>query len=214
MRILLATSNPHKLEEILAIVPPPEDAPVTWVTLADLDELPEELPGEPVEDCDTFEGNALLKARHYMEATGLPTLADDSGLEVDALGGEPGVRSARYAGLTGPRSVVDPANNALLLERLGDTPSEQRAARFVCAMAFVFPGALGGEHVVRGTFEGRIIGPGESPRGDHGFGYDPLFFVPGEGVTSAELSPQRKNELSHRGDATRLIWPVIAKRLK
>ncbi len=174
------------------------------VDIVTLDALDVEI-DEPVEDQPTFEGNAVLKARHYAQASGMTCLADDSGLEVDALGGEPGVRSARYAGVAGGRDVADPANNALLLERLGEMPTEQRTARFVCVMALAEPS---GEVLAteRGTIEGRIIGPNEASRGKNGFGYDPLFVVPELGKTSAELSAEHKNRISHRGAASRLMY--------
>ncbi len=218
MQILLATSNPYKLEEIVAI----------WATLGrgggsprvELVGLDTVDPGrgipEPVEDQPTFEGNATLKARYYATATGVLTIADDSGLEVDALGGAPGVRSARYSGVTGPRGVVDGANNDRLLHELADVPTQQRTARFVCAMALVAPpgggsaGALGlGEGVlavVRGVIKGRVIGPGQPPRGSNGFGYDPLFEVVELGKTTAQLSPKQKNRISHRGQAAGMMW--------
>jgi XTP/dITP diphosphohydrolase len=171
---------------------------------------------EPHEDQLTFEGNALLKARYYALATGLCCLADDSGLEVDALGGAPGVLSARFAGVHGERKVVDPANNKLLLERLRDVPPERRGARFVCAMALIDPaaGSRGGESgrvlaEVRGVVEGRILGPDgvdHRGRGTGGFGYDPLFLIPELGLTTAELSAEQKNAISHRGRAARLMW--------
>jgi XTP/dITP diphosphohydrolase len=218
MRILLASSNPHKLDEIRAVFATQGPLPVELVGLDDIDQDID----EPIEDQPTFEGNALLKARYYAEASGLPCLADDSGLEVDALDGEPGVRSARYAGVQGPRSVVDPVNNRLLLERLGDTPAERRTARFVCAMALVFPDTGNskpdkGAATVRGTIEGRIIMPAQAAdparphlgRGMNGFGYDPLFFVPPLGRTTAELSPDQKNAISHRGQASRLMWDKL-----
>ena len=212
MRNLLASSNPHKLEEIRAVVAAQRPLPVELIGLDDRNQQID----EPAEDQPTFEGNALLKARHYAEVTGLPCLADDSGLEVDALGGEPGVRSARYAGVRGPRRVVDPANNKLLLERLGDTPADRRTARFVCAMALVFNPSQcrGRSNTVRGTVEGRILLPAAAAdpaqphlgRGTNGFGYDPLFFVPELGKTTAELAPHEKNAISHRGRAARLMW--------
>jgi XTP/dITP diphosphohydrolase len=213
MRILIATSNPHKLEEIRAVFtaeqaqrggrgPTPE-----LVRLIDLG-----LTGaEPVEDQATFEGNALLKARYYAKAAGMLCLADDSGLEVDALGGAPGVLSARYAGVSGSRQVVDPANNKLLLARLSAVPPQERTARFVCSMALVAndgqPGRILAQ--VRGTVEGRILGPegiDHRGRGSNGFGYDPLFLIPELGLTTAELSAQQKNAISHRGRASRLMW--------
>ena len=210
--ILFATSNPHKVEEVLAI----------WRTLQSQADVEADLVGldtvavagdEPVEDARTFEGNASIKAAHYAHATGMLCLADDSGLEVDALGGAPGVYSARYAGVTGERAAVDRANNALLMRNLGETPTEQRTARFVCAMA-LHDGREGGDPdqplaVTRGTFEGRIIGPGESPRGKNGFGYDPLFYLPDRSKTSAELPPEQKNAISHRAEAARLMWGHI-----
>jgi len=208
MKLLIATSNPHKIDEIMAVV---REAGVAMELLS-LKDAGVEVP-EPVEDQDTFEGNALLKARYYAQAAGLPCIADDSGLEVDALGGEPGVTSARYSGAAGGRDIVDPANNQKLLKELGDTPAAKRTARFVCAMALAWPGQEHEPVVVRGTFEGRIITPDQAQdksqphkgRGANGFGYDPLFWLDGRGCTSAELSPQQKNDISHRGDATRRL---------
>ena len=182
MKILLATSNPHKLDEIIAIwrdssldSAMDENTPsIEWFDQSAVD--PNHAIAEPVEDQPPFEGNAQLKARHYAVAAGMITLADDSGLEVDALGGQPGVRSARYAGATGPRAQVDQANNEHLLKKLKelkDVPADQRTARFVCAMAICVPLPTGQPAcvvtTVRGTVEGRIIGPDESPRGEHGF---------------------------------------------
>jgi len=232
MKLLLATSNPHKLDEVRAVI---DDPRVEWVTLADVD--PDVDIPEPVEDAGTFEGNAAVKARAYAAATGLITVADDSGLAVDALGGAPGVRSARYAGHPGPRHLTDLANNAKLLAELKDVPRGQRTAHFVCAMVLVSAprpekgvGNLfqpGLEKVpdtfsVRGEVHGRIIEPHEaddpaSPehgRGDHGFGYDPLFALPDDhpahpGRTTAELTPEQKNALSHRGVAARLLWEQL-----
>lgn len=235
MRVLIASSNPHKLEEI--------DAVFTQARTAAADALDkltcltgagehESLPmlelvtlktiglsiEEPEEDQPTFEGNALLKARYYANASGLPTIADDSGLEVDALDGAPGVRSARYAGVTqGGRSVIDPANNQLLRANLKDTPADKLAARFVCAMALAMPCA-NDKHdaqeksaaiVVRGEVNGQIIDDAASPAGEHGFGYDPLFWLPQFNKTMAELAPAQKNALSHRGQAARLLWKKL-----
>ena len=135
-------------------------------------------------------------------------LADDSGLEVDALGGEPGVISARYAGVSGPRSAVDPANNAKLIQKLRGIPAEKRTARFVCAMALAEPGKV--VAATRGTVEGMMI---TEPRGTHGFGYDPLFYLPELGRTSAQLPPEKKNALSHRGNALRAMMEEL-RRLK
>ena len=195
--ILFATSNPHKLDEVAAVLGP---LGVRVEGLASIGTTIE----EPVEDGRTFIANALLKARYYAEKTGRVCLADDSGLVVDALGGEPGVHSARYAGLAGPRSVVDPANNAKLLDRLRGVPDNQRTARFVCIMAM----ADGCQTwaVTRGVVEGRI---GHVPRGANGFGYDPLFILPDRGVTTAELPPAEKNTISHRGQAARAMAQLL-----
>jgi len=150
----------------------------------------------PVEDGETFLANAEIKARYFARLSGLWTLADDSGLEVDALGGEPGVRSARYAGEPGD----DKANNALLLERLKGVPAERRTARFRCAVV------LSDGHDVlasaEGAIEGRII---EGPRGGGGFGYDPLFWVDEKGMTTAEMTAAQKHAISHRGQALRRL---------
>ena len=181
MNILFATSNPHKVEEVVAILAP-EGIKVR--SLADVSDLPP----EPVEDADTFAGNARIKARAYAKATGERCLADDSGLEVDALNGEPGVHSARYAGAQGDRAARDAANNAKLLEAIARVPDADRAARFVCAMCLADPdGTIVAE--TRGTFEGLIT---TDYRGTNGFGYDPLLFIPDQQCTSAELSPDMK----------------------
>lgn len=217
-QILLATSNPHKLQEIQAVIQQ-ADAPqlTSELEIVTLEQVGLNDLKEPVEDQDTFEGNALIKARYYADHAKLPCMADDSGLEVDALDGEPGVISARYSGTAGPREVVDPANNKLLLERLGDTPIEKRTARFVCHMVLVMPTTHDVVASVRGTIEGRILLPSECAdvsepekgRGTNGFGYDPLFEVPSLGRTTAELSPDQKNAISHRGDATRRMLPKL-----
>jgi len=212
MQLLIATSNPHKIDEIMDVVRQAR----ADLELASLKDLGLDVP-EPVEDQDTFEGNALLKARYYANASGMPCLADDSGLEVDALGGAPGVLSARYSGATGERGQVDAANNKKLLEALGDTPPDRRTARFVCAMAVSWPNDVREPIQVRGTFEGKIITPehAEDPnhpyagRGANGFGYDPLFWLEAYGATSAELAPEQKNAISHRGDATRKLLAVL-----
>lgn len=202
--LLIATSNPHKLEEISAILEPQG---VRAIGLGDVSLENGELAStltEPVEDADTFEGNAAIKARYYAAKTGRPCLADDSGLEVDALGGDPGVLSARYAGAAGDRPTRDGANNAKLLRELADVPKEKRTARFVCAMCLASPdGAI--LATSRGEFEGIIT---DTPRGDNGFGYDPLLELP-DGRTSAELPPEEKNARSHRGAATMQIAPAL-----
>ncbi len=216
MELLIATGNPHKLDEIRAIL---NDATVSLRCLADLHEPIE----EPAEDGETFEANAELKARYYAKATGMLCLADDSGLEVDALNGEPGVRSARYSNTDGPRAERDAANCALLMKNLEGVPVEQRTARFVCAMALV-DGRVDGNPLialVRGTMEGRIITPdqAEDParpergRGRNGFGYDPLVYLPDRDKTVAELSSEDKNAISHRGNALVKILPYIRQTL-
>lgn len=191
-RLVLATRNEGKVVEIRGILADVLDrAGLELVGIGDF-------PGveDVVESGVTFEENATLKARAAAEATGLPALADDSGLAVDVLGGSPGVFSARWAGTHGD----DPANNALLLAQLADVPDEHRAAAFVCAAVLAIPG---GETVCReGRFTGTLT---REPRGDNGFGYDPLLQLDGDTRTSAELPPEEKNERSHRGQAFRLI---------
>ena len=150
----------------------------------------------PPEDGLTFVENAILKARHAAERTGRPALADDSGLVVDALGGAPGVRSARYAG----PGADDAANNEKLLRALEGVPDAKRTARFECAVVWMRDPADPVPLVARGTWTGRVL---EAPRGTNGFGYDPLFLDPGAGRTAAELDPARKDALSHRGRALR-----------
>lgn len=194
MKVLLATSNPHKIREVGQVLAP---LGIEVVGLDDLDEVPP----EPVEDEDTFEGNARLKAVGYARATGLRCLAEDSGLEVDALDGEPGVLSARYAGVSGTRDERDRANNEKLLRRIAGVPEKDRAARFVCAMCLADPdGTVVAE--TRGTYEGVIT---LEPRGENGFGYDPLLYLPDVDRTSAELPPKEKNARSHRGVAARAM---------
>jgi XTP/dITP diphosphohydrolase len=194
--LVVASGNPHKLEEIRAVFE------ALHVRVLGLDELArsmgESFP-EPDETASTFAGNARLKALAYAKMTGRLCLADDSGLEVDALGGAPGVHSARFAGVDGTRAERDAANNRLLVQRLRGVPAAQRAARFVCAMCLATPdGRVIAE--TRGEFAGVIV---DEPRGTNGFGYDPHLYLPEEGCTSAELSPEAKNARSHRGHATR-----------
>jgi XTP/dITP diphosphohydrolase len=192
MRVVVATGNAHKLVEIGRIL---EGLDVQLVAMTELGVE------SPVEDGDTFEANALIKARACVDATGLPAIADDSGLEVDALGGDPGVWSARYAG----EPTDDHANNARLVAELADVPDARRTARFVCAAAVVHPD--GREEVVRGTMEGRIV---DTPRGPHGFGYDPHFVsAAGDGRTNGELTPDEKDAISHRGAAFRALRPHV-----
>ncbi|WP_218856269.1 non-canonical purine NTP pyrophosphatase [Nocardioides lianchengensis] len=159
---------------------------------------------EPVEDEPTFEGNALLKARAGFAATGLPSVADDSGLCVDALNGMPGVLSARWSGP--PKS--DERNNRLLLDQLADVPDERRTAYFTCAVAFVH---AGGELVVHGRMDGTVV---REVRGSGGFGYDVLFVADDHpGLTTAELSREDKDAISHRGKALRELAPLLARQL-
>ncbi len=191
---VFATSNPHKAREAAQILEP------LGIELLSLDRF-EQSTEEPVEDGLTFEDNARIKARSYAAQLGLRCLAEDSGLEVDALGGRPGVHSARYAGLDGSRAERDQANNDKLLADLANVPQDRRSARFVCAVCVAEPS---GEVVAeaRGTYEGQVA---FAPRGDGGFGYDPLLLLPDLGVTSAELNPDEKNRRSHRGKALRLL---------
>ncbi|GAA1711667.1 RdgB/HAM1 family non-canonical purine NTP pyrophosphatase [Isoptericola hypogeus] len=207
-RLVLATHNRKKLVELRAILRAqpgldalPDDAVVTAADLG----VP-----EPVEDGVSFVENALIKARALAAATGLPAVADDSGLSVDVLGGAPGIFSARWAGRHGD----DVANLELLLTQLGDVRDEHRGAAFVCAAALVTPD--GREEVCLGEMPGTLA---RAPRGEHGFGYDPIH-VPAEQApapdgsagtrTSAELSPDEKNAISHRGKAFRTLAPAIA----
>ncbi|GGD16152.1 RdgB/HAM1 family non-canonical purine NTP pyrophosphatase [Nocardioides daphniae] len=197
-RIFLASRNAKKIAEMERILA--EHVPdVQVLGLDDVDDY-----DEPAEDEATFEGNALLKARAGAAATGLPSIADDSGLCVDALNGMPGVLSARWAG----RMKSDTANNELLLDQLHDVPDARRGAHFRCAVAWVMPD--GTERVVEGRMPGRVI---REMRGSGGFGYDVLF-VPDEyatsGLTSAEILPQEKDRISHRGRALREIAPLVA----
>ena len=194
MRVLLATRNAGKIEELRQILA--EAAPD--IELVGLDAVPA-YPETPETEL-TFAGNALLKARDGVKHTGLATVADDSGLAVDALNGMPGVLSARWAG----SAKDDAANNALLLDQLADLDEEHRAAKFVCAAAIVHPD--GRELVVHGEMPGRV---GREPKGANGFGYDPLFTPDGFDRTSAELSAEEKNAISHRGKAFRELASKI-----
>ena len=157
-----------------------------------------------VEDGTTFEENAMIKAEAIAKLTDAIVLADDSGLEIDYLNKEPGIYSARYAGTDTSYEI----KNNLLLQRLEGVPDEKRTARFVCAIAAVFPD--GSKETVRGTIEGRI---GYEIAGEHGFGYDPIFYLPEYGCTTAELDPEKKNELSHRGKALRLMREIIEQKM-
>jgi len=198
-RVVLATNNAKKLAELRRLVAA-EALNVQILGLGDVAPYP-----EPAETERTFEGNALLKARVCVAATGLPALADDSGLAVDVLNQMPGVRSARWAG-PGSR---DEENNALLLRQLQDVPPADRTARFVCAMALVLPDGI--EHLRLGEMKGRLA---VSPAGHNGFGYDPLFVADGYTVTNGELDPSAKDAISHRGKAVRAILPVLMTELR
>jgi XTP/dITP diphosphohydrolase len=193
MKLLLASRNPGKLVELQRML-----SAAGGLEVLGLNDVPE-FPEAP-ETGVTFAENALAKARDAVAATGLPAVADDSGLAVEALNGMPGVLSARWAGRHGD----DVANLELLLAQLGDVPDERRGAAFVCAAALVLPD--GTEIVEHGEWPGRIV---RAPRGAGGFGYDPIFVPDGEEHTSAELEPQEKDAASHRGRAMRALLPHL-----
>jgi XTP/dITP diphosphohydrolase len=195
--ILFATGNEHKLEEVSAILA------TVGLRVEGLDAHGEAFE-EPAETGQTFIANAIQKARGYACQSGRLVLADDSGLAVDALAGAPGVYSARYAGVDGPRDKADAANNAKLLTELEHVDEAQRTARFVCALALC--DATTTWAVATGTIEGQIL---RAPRGGNGFGYDPLFHVPHLQQTTAELSPEQKNQISHRGVASRRMAELL-----
>jgi XTP/dITP diphosphohydrolase len=193
-RLLVASRNRKKLAEMRRVL---DAAGLSGVALVSLDDV--EPFREAPETGATFEENALAKARDAFTATGLPTVADDSGLEVDALNGMPGVLSARWAGVHGH----DAENNALLLEQLRDVPDARRGAAFVSASALV---SAAGEVVVRGRWPGRIA---REPHGDGGFGYDPVFIPDGYTRSAAQLSPPEKDAVSHRGRALAQLVPTL-----
>ncbi|MBQ6386841.1 MAG: RdgB/HAM1 family non-canonical purine NTP pyrophosphatase [Lachnospiraceae bacterium] len=188
MRIVFATGNQHKLEEIRAILPPPGFEILSMKEAG--------VSAEIVEDGKTFEENALIKARAVSKLTGEITMADDSGLVVDALGGAPGIYSSRWMGEDTSYRV----KNAEIIKRLSGLTGKERSARFICAIACVFPD--GRELTAEGVYEGQI---GYEEKGSNGFGYDPIFYVPEKGRYSAELSPEEKNAISHRGSALRAM---------
>nr|WP_296777941.1 RdgB/HAM1 family non-canonical purine NTP pyrophosphatase [Rhodococcus sp. (in: high G+C Gram-positive bacteria)] len=194
-KLLVASRNAKKLRELRRVL---DAAGISGIELVGLNEVPE-FPEAP-ETGATFEENALAKARDGSAATGLPCVADDSGLEVDALNGMPGVLSARWSGTHGD----DDANTALLLAQLGDVPDERRGAGFVSACALSVPG--GEDSVVRGEWRGAIA---RQPLGENGFGYDPVFVPEGGGRSAAELSAEEKDAASHRGRALRLLIPAL-----
>lgn len=195
-KVLLATGNRGKIREIKHIL---EGLDLEIFTLDDYPGLK-----MPPEDGATFRDNALIKARHIAKKTGLSVLADDSGLEVDCLGGLPGVRSARYAG----EGASDKENYLKLLGELSGVPEGKRGARFKCAVAFVVPGGV--EEVFEGSFEG-VIAP--EARGGGGFGYDPVFFIPELKKTAAELTPDEKNRVSHRAKALEKLRNWLVKKI-
>jgi XTP/dITP diphosphohydrolase len=197
VKLLLATRNPGKLAELERILREElgSASGIEVVGLADVPEYP-----EAPETGATFAENALAKARDAVAATGLPAVADDSGLAVDALNGMPGVLSARWVGRHGD----DRGNLDLVLGQLADTPDERRGAAFVCAAVLVVPG--GKETVARGEWRGQLI---REPRGTNGFGYDPIFVPDGGQRTSAELSAEEKDAASHRGRAFRALLPAL-----
>mgnify|MGYP005838338991 CR=1 FL=1 len=196
VRLLVATRNRGKLREYQALL---ADLPVEWATLQDVG-----LDLEVAETGATFAENARLKATAYAQASGLLTLADDSGLEVDALEGAPGVHSARYAGA----GATDADRCRKLLAALGDTPPERRTARFRCVVAIAAPDGV--VHTAEGVCEGRIA---FAPRGENGFGYDPIFILAGRNLTMAQLSTAEKNVISHRGRALAAARPILARLL-
>ena len=202
-RLLVATRSTHKLRELRELLA------LDHAELVSLDDIG--VDGDPVEDGETFETNAAIKARFGLRASGLPTLADDSGIEVDALGGRPGVRTRRFAG----EDATDEANNEKLIEALRGVPSGARGARYVCVLALALPdvaGPRGGIRVIatRGTCRGRIA---SGPRGTGGFGYDPIFEPASEppgGRTFGLWTPAEKHGISHRARAARRMTPRLA----
>ncbi len=208
-QLVLATHNAHKVEELRRILGP---------LLEGIELLGYEGP-EPVEDGDSFEANALIKARAASAHTGLPTIADDSGISVDALGGAPGIHSARYAALLNGTPRDDADNLTLLLKNLGDAAN--REAHFTCAAALVLPSPVGAfgpdapavparEFVELGIWPGTVL---HEPTGANGFGYDPIFKPAGLSVSSAELRADEKNAISHRALAFRAIMPIVRREL-
>lgn len=202
-QVLLASRNERKLKELRRIL---EDE-LPEIEVLGLDDVAPY--DEPAETEYTFEGNALIKARAAVKVTGLPSLADDSGICLDALNGMPGVLSARWSGLPkADRGVRDAANNRLLLAQMADMPDNKRQAEFRCAVAFVLPD--GTEHLEIGVLRGRLL---REPHGRGGFGYDPIFLADGQKVSNGELSSAAKDVISHRGAALRAIAPIVAKAL-
>ena len=200
-KILVATTNPGKIAELTAML----GADVKWLSLADFSDI-----AEVKEDGLTFTENACKKAIGYAKATGLWTIADDSGLVIDALEGGPGIESARFCGEKNEdRKLIDHKNIAKVLKLLEGLPTEKRTARFVCSLCLASPEEILIE--TQGTLEGLIT---EKKIGENGFGYDPIFFVPHLNKTVAQLSPEEKNAISHRGNAIRKLKPLLDKLLK
>ena len=194
--LLIATTNPHKVEEFRTIL---ADLPYTLVSLADVGVT------QDVEETGaTFAANAILKAVAYADLTGLLALADDSGLEIDALNGEPGIYSARWAGA----DITYEERHRILLARLADVPPDQRTARYRCAIALAQPAPRGLYGVVEGTLEGRIA---DAPAGTGGFGYDPIFYVPEQGRTVGQMSAEEKHRISHRARAAAKAHELLAR---
>jgi XTP/dITP diphosphohydrolase len=196
-RIVLASGNPGKVREIAALVAD-ADLEIVGQDMLAVPEVPE--------TGLSFVENALIKARNASHHTGLPAIADDSGLEVDALSGAPGIYSARYAG----EGASDEDNLERLLSELKELPQERRGARFQCCMVYMRHAADPTPVICQGTWEGRIL---TAPRGRNGFGYDPVFFVPTHGCSAAELPPEEKNRLSHRGQALRALVATLRARI-
>lgn len=192
-KIVFATTNEGKVKEIKEIL---EDFPVEVVSMKEMN-----ITTDVEENGTTFEENSLIKAREISKLTGLPALADDSGLEVDYLNGEPGIYSARYLG----RDTDYNYKNNYIIDRLKEAEDKERSARFICVISLVLPD--GREFVKKGVMEGRI---GYEIKGENGFGYDPIFYLPEYGKTSAELSSDEKNKISHRGKALRAMKELIA----
>ena len=197
MKVIFATGNENKLKEIRQIT---ADMDIEIVSMKDAGCY-----ADVEETGTTFEENAYLKASAIAKKSGFPTLADDSGLEIDHLGKEPGVYSSRYMGEDTPY----PVKNKELIRRMEGVPDEERTARFVCAICYVRPD--GSSETVKATMEGRVA---YEPAGSNGFGYDPIFFLPDRGCTSAELPPEEKNLISHRGKALRMMRDILAKEAK
>ena len=200
-KILVASTNPGKIAELKAML----EASVQWLSLLDFDDI-----DEIEEDGETFAENARKKAAGYARATGLWTIADDSGLVIDALDGAPGIKSARFSGAkVKNRTLLDHKNMAKVLKLLEGVPREKRAARFICCLCLANPERILIE--TEGTLEGLIA---DEPLGENGFGYDPIFFVPHLNKTVAQLTREEKNAISHRGNAIRKLKPLLDKLLE